>query len=387
MKRNATPSRMLALFVALGALAGTQTAVAQSSVMVLGIRSIEGDDEFARNLTGALRHAASQVNGWTVSDREVTLSQMVLAHGCADTDVECMNQIATSLDSDRVLYGEVTRTASSGQYDFSMTLRLFNRGQNDIERSVSRTIPGVHTDIDDLREPVRRFIAELSGSPRVGTLTVAVNVPGAEVFVDDTSAGQANGDGRLVVHDVASGTRRVRIVAPGHQNFSTSVSVEAYAEASVEAELMAGGGGGGGGVPVGAVIGGALVGVGLVSAGLWIWSMTVVDGVNQSPQYQEAANPGGPVFTPVGENVCDYHAGSNADELAGLPALCSDGRLHEVLQFVFLGVAAVSTGVGLFLLIDALSGGGDEDSAQARDFDLHPSFGAGYGYLGASGRF
>src|SRR5687768_10366687 len=97
--------------VALLALAlAPAVARADDSVVVLGITSMEGDDEIARNLTGALRHAASQVHGWQVSDSEVTLAQMSLAHGCGDTpDPDCLAQIASALASQRLVYGLLRR--------------------------------------------------------------------------------------------------------------------------------------------------------------------------------------------------------------------------------------------------------------------------------------
>src|SRR5689334_2934443 len=62
-----------------GAIAGSvATARAQETVVVLGLTSLEGDDEYARNLSGALRHAATAVRGWSVSERDVALSQMEL---------------------------------------------------------------------------------------------------------------------------------------------------------------------------------------------------------------------------------------------------------------------------------------------------------------------
>lgn len=368
---------------ALAALLAPAAASAQTTVVVLGIRSLEGDDEFARNLTGALRHAASQVEGWTVSEREVTLAQMALAHGCDEPNPTCMTDIADSLEVDRVLYGEVRRTSAGAEYDFSMNLHLFNGESNEIERSIAETIPRIQQDIDDLRDPVRRFVSALSGAPRRGTLVVTTNVPGAEVFVDDASVGVADADGRLLVSDVAAGTRHVRVVAAGHTSFRSTVSVEAYGEATFEAELQAGAGGGGG-VPVGAVVGGALLVVGVVAAALWVWSMTEVNAINNDAYFIERRDD----HTPTNVHICDYNQGPPG----GLPSdariadLCNTGRTHEVLQFVFLGTAAVAAGVGAYLLVSGLMGGDESDTAGLR---LTPTFGFGldHGYVGLTGRF
>src|SRR5690606_36016273 len=155
--------------------------------------------------------------------------------GCEEPDPTCMAQVADTLQVARVLYGEVRRTSSGEPYDFSMNLHLFNGDTDQIERSVADTIPGVHQDIDDLREPVRRYVASRSGASRVGSLRTAVNVPGAECFIDDESVGTADDGGRLIVPNVQAGNRNVRVVAIGHQSFRSTVSIEAYSEATFEA--------------------------------------------------------------------------------------------------------------------------------------------------------
>ena len=58
------------------------TALADARVLVLGMRSIEGDDELANALTEQLRTAARTVDGWQVSNTAVSMAQMGLAHGC-----------------------------------------------------------------------------------------------------------------------------------------------------------------------------------------------------------------------------------------------------------------------------------------------------------------
>ena len=60
--------QLAALLLCLGAVLGSAVrAQAQESVVVLGLSSVDGDDDYARNLSGALRHAASAVRGWSVS--------------------------------------------------------------------------------------------------------------------------------------------------------------------------------------------------------------------------------------------------------------------------------------------------------------------------------
>jgi hypothetical protein len=55
------------LLLTLCLLCVASPAFAETSVVVLGLRSIEGDDEVANELTYQLRSAARGVAGWSVS--------------------------------------------------------------------------------------------------------------------------------------------------------------------------------------------------------------------------------------------------------------------------------------------------------------------------------
>lgn len=345
-------------------------------VMVLGVRSVEGDDEFTRNLTGALRHAASQVESWQVSDREVTLSQMALAHGCDEPDSTCMSAIADSLEAPMVIYGDVRRSATGAQFDFQINLHFFNSQTDEIEHSVAETVPGSRQDIDDLREPARRWIAALSGAPRSGTLTVQVNVPGADVLIDGASVGHANAEGFLQVENVQAGNRNVQIVAPGHATFRSSVSVEAYGQATFEAELQAGGGGGS--FPVDTVLGVVFLAVGAGLGAGSIYSIVRIDAINSDPLYLAVRE----AFSRDIENVCAEPTGAAIRD--DQTAFCNEAATLEVLQFA-LGIGAVAAaGVGLYFLVSGASGGGSEET---QAFLLTPSIGPDHAYLGALVRF
>ena len=86
---------------------------ADSSVVVLGVRSLDGEDDQAREISAALRQAARKVEGFQVSDRDVSLAQMSLAHGCDEPDARCMADIAATLKVDRLIYGTTARSGAT----------------------------------------------------------------------------------------------------------------------------------------------------------------------------------------------------------------------------------------------------------------------------------
>src|SRR5688500_11051901 len=108
------PGRSLvsALFVLLFALLCGAEAAAQSNVVVLGVRSVEGDDDVAHDLTTALREAAEEITEWSVSPTAVSMAQMALAHGCEEVDVACLADIAKGLSADLLVYGTLRRNSA-----------------------------------------------------------------------------------------------------------------------------------------------------------------------------------------------------------------------------------------------------------------------------------
>ncbi len=364
----------LAILVACAA----PTVASAQSLIVLGVRSAEGDDEFTRNLTGAVRGAASHVEGWEVSDREVTFVQMALVHDCDNPNPTCLGAIAAALGVERIIYGDVRRTSAGDDYDFSINLHVFNATSSTIEHSVADTIPNVQRDIDDLREPALRWIRSLQGAPRTGTLIVRVNVPGAEVLVDGTSVGTVDDNGALRVEDVEAGTRQVRVTAEGHTAFTSSVSVEAYTEATLEGELQAGSEGGGG-VPVDLVVGTSLLIAAGAFAAVWIYSGVTVFGHMNSDEWAG-------IRAGYDESTANLCTSGTVD--TGRPTdICNEAATLEVLQFVFMGLTALAGGLGLYFVVSGASASSGSSDAEAARLELVPSFGPEHAYLGARLRF
>lgn len=232
-------ARALAAMVFLGTLAPAG-AMAQTEIVVLEIRSVEGDDDFAANLTGALRQAARSVSGWTVSAREVSLAQMSLAFGCPDPSAACMAEIASHLGAGALIYGTVERTGSGQSYDFELTLTYFDAETGELRERVADTIPGTSRDIDDLRDRAERYVATFSGEVQTGTLRVNVNIPNASVAIDGSPAGFADVDGGFTSDAVAEGEHTVEVTAEGYRTYRGSVSVRPGETFELDVELEEG---------------------------------------------------------------------------------------------------------------------------------------------------
>ncbi len=111
-------------------------------VTILGIDSVEGDDSFAYALTGALRTQARTVPDWAVSDREIVLTQLALAHDCEPVTLDCLRAWSVDPDSgangDIIIYGRLRRAGEGTSLHLHLELALFDATAGRITHRVSR---------------------------------------------------------------------------------------------------------------------------------------------------------------------------------------------------------------------------------------------------------
>lgn len=379
-------------------VASERVAAQETSLIVLGIRSVEGDEELARNLTGALRQAAANLPGITVSQADVTLTQMSMVHGCDEPDAACMAEIAAELQQQRIVYGTVRRTGAGDQYDFALTLYYFDAEAGQIADSLTDTVPRAQSDIDPLRPRATRYMARFTNQTRYGSARVSTNVPGATVIVDGNEVGVTDASGAIEIPDLTEGEHALAITALDHEGYEGSFRVVADERTDFRASLAADQPTNLRWIPGAALIAGGAVMFGL---GLRSWGIVrdydkdaselngreggVSDLVNRlrdngmridgfSP-YQHAL-----LGTPQGSNACrgeysDFE-GFEDSLRADVRSACSDLNKHTTLQYVFNLTGLVLAGAGITWLVVALAGGGDEEAAPAtegaRNFRLTP---------------
>jgi hypothetical protein len=370
----------LAIFCVFGSTA--RVAAADASVVVLGLRSLEGDDDFANSMTDTLRAAAKSVGGWQLIERSVSMAQMTLAHSC-DVDAACLNEIAKGLESDRVIFGTVRRTAARGKYDYEITVSVFN--------ATTHTIVDTQTDVVTKADSKQKkslgphgqmLVGKLAASDAsAGRLMIAVNVSVAEVSLDGKSVGRTQ-DGKLVLENLSAGDHTLEVSAGGHQlhtqrfNVSASeqssvdINLEPFTETPVEAppEAVATT------EPTEATggsslswLGYTLIGVGAASAVAWGASMYMIEfEYNRDPRYQAFVNSYGNRSI----DACDEAIGGNPgalkpSEFSEFQGQCRTARTFQTLQWVFLGAAVVAAGAGTYVLLN--ESGSSEKAQQARN--------------------
>lgn len=384
-----SPSKMRTfLAVAAAALLALPALTARAdgtTVIVLGVVSDDGDDDFARDLTGALRHAAEQIAGINVSQREVSLAQMTMASGCDEPDAACMTRIAQTLTVQRIVYGTVHRTTTDPQsYDFALSLSSFDAASGAVDHTVTETINRHHADIDQLRDPARHWMSLLSGAPQVGGVVVHADAPHARVYVDGNDSGEVQG-GVLTVHGLTPGDHQVEVRAPDRIGSTQSVTIVVGEEAQLTATLEAGHDehtppppvetGGGNGQTIGLIVGIAAATIGLAGLILTAVSWAQLGSVNNNPDwmaYRNAAPRPGTIDAGGHDvGVADICSESHMmHTYGGVPwqqinSLCDTANTWEALQYVFLALGVVGAGVGTFFIVTSVGDHGEHPPAAA----------------------
>lgn len=387
--------------IAVLVLGSASTALADNSIIVLGLRSVEGDDEAALGLSRALREAGDSVPGWKMRQQAVTLAQMSLAHGCDDVDARCLADIAKALNTDLVMYGTMRRTSARDDYQLTVRIELFDASTGAIAQSATATF-GQDLRDEALRPVADDLLAQMTPKAAVPELVIETNVPGAEVRLNGQLMGQVQGD-TFYLRNLEPGRYVVQVTAVGYAPFEQEVELAAGEPASVNANLDSATGvaaqeGQGtatqtgehwevapaepdGHIPMWIPV--TLFAVAGVSLGATIWSWVEISGIEDEPDYVAYSNA---LYNRAKMNdlpastydICGLAALGDAVEgdlkrLQTVQDLCDKADTLEVLQYVFLGtaVAAAGTGVALLLIDQSAS-----DTESAASFSVQPQFGS-----------
>ena len=366
--------------VLLWLLALPSAALADATVVVLGLRSVEGDDDVANAMTDQLRGAAREVPGFQVSSAAVSMAQMSLAHGCEEIDAACLNEIARGLSADVVVYGTVRRNSARSDFDYAINLSLFDARLGQIAKAVDDVIPRVASSPEMMSEIARKLMQRLSSTAVGGSITLQANVPDAEVNINDQSVGRTR-DGALRMDGLQPGQYRVEIRRENYTPYMSTVTVVEGGDTAITAML----------VPLSSPgarmepdydepavkghrlgwLGWTLIGVGAVSVAAMAVSMKVITDIDDDPlkvRYADAVALGNQREerlaamrgeTPrIATNVCTQaEAGFSydltAEETSDVADLCGTAETFQVLQWVFLGIGIAGVGGGIALVLTA----------------------------------
>jgi len=384
---------LFSLFVLCFQLGFQPLASADSSVVVLGVRSLDGEDELARQISQSLRESAKQVKAWKISDRDISLAQMSLAHGCEEPDARCMADIASTLEVDRLVYGTMLR--KEGNVDIA--LFNFDAVTGQVESSINETVPAEALQVDVLKATTGGLARRLAGMDVTGALRVRSEAIGAQVILDGKPVGQIDAKGGLLLAGLEVGPHSLTLTKQGARTdqqveIKEAETTTAQVALAVTNDVVPVGDEGDDeetaspgkpkkGMSMRRMFGYGAIGVAGVMAAATIYSWVRIDSINKDPDLRAYRAQFGP-----DDDVCQKAEDSTLSAtMAGLESsardLCRQADTLEVLQYVFLGSTIVAGGIGTYLLLT------DKAADEPRSVRLQPSFARGRSGLTAIMRF
>ncbi|WP_394835123.1 PEGA domain-containing protein [Pendulispora rubella] len=321
----------------------------------------EDADEQAEALGVALRSRAREKLS-PVADTSPSLGMLLAALRCPSRpDTTCLQKIADQLKTDRFIYGHVSKMGPSARGQLTAEIHLFVRGKPDA--SVKEVFSDNLKDQNDeyLRRMAARIVDRLTGTaPQNATITLRAGRADGEVWVDGTEKGRLE-NGRASL-DLAAGRHVIEVRASGYATARKEVTVVGGVDADVVVPLAvesetAPSSTEGGGSNTRAIAGWALVGVGAVAGGFAIYEgVHFLSLKSETEDFRDAHQIDGQ--KPSKEAICQAGrgepapwAGSDAGAAQGICDNYDSAKTASLLGLVGGAVAAVSIGVGTYLLL------------------------------------
>ncbi|QQR90537.1 MAG: PEGA domain-containing protein [Myxococcales bacterium] len=366
-------------------------------IAVLGIQSMEGDDDYAHRLSIALRSKATQVSEWNVLRLNSSIQQLSLAHGCTNTDNGCLTAIARSLGVDTIIYGILRRSNHSGDFDFLLSLQVFSLATRHIEFSINRTISPYETKSGNVDKLAAECIAQLVERPNLGSIAVEVlNTNKAEVRISGNLLLSSNGKD-FTAGQTPIGKHKLVVSAPGYETLEKEIEVDSHEQTQVRVTLIKSDSSSGSSDTASSELvwlGWGSIALGGVFLGLSGYSMLrlyTIDHDADLVAYRELPGLGS-------QDVCQAAANGfvpsgNASEIdvQRVTSLCDEADTLEVLQYVFLGLGIAGVGAGITMLVINAQDDDHKDNSLSDEreatFALQPSVGRNRAMLNAFIRF
>ncbi len=388
--------QLLVLWPLFALAALPSAAHADSVVVVLGVRSLDGDDAFARALSGALRNGARNVATWKISDRDISLAQMSLAHGCEEPDARCMADIAATLEVDRLIYGTLVRQGPN----IGLALFNFDAVTGQIETSISESVPAGALTGARLGGTAAILAKRLAGISVTGALRVRGDA-GARISLDGVDVGAVDARGEQLLAGISVGHHQVRL-SLGQAQAREDIEVREAETTTVRLTLAAStnAAGGDGSLdgsadpeaagptrdrsPMRQYLGYGALGLAgalaLTTTFTWV-RIAAIDDDPDLKAYRLQYGRSDDVCVKASQGTLAMREPDKAALESSARNLCDEADTLEILQYVFLGSALAAAGVGTYLLLTKAP------ADAPLSVILQPSLARGRGQLTATLRF
>ena len=380
MKASA-PRLGLATLAAMGALTASGAPARADEpgpnalpITVVAIQTADADDQ-AEALTKALRASVRGSLGWSLGEGDYSLEVIALSLKCAEPiDSSCESRIADQIRADRFIWGTINKKGGQVGGD----LHLWARGKGSTKVPLGYSANLTEANDDSLKRISNDAIAQLTGGPPAGSVNVrASNLPG-QVFVDGKPVGAISATGGTF--SLPAGQHTVAVRAQGYSEAQYVVQIKPNATAEVNVTLVA----------QAAesktdwrkIGGGVSLGLGVASAVVGFISMTPVKSVQDDEAFKGYAAK----FT-SDVDVCTQAKNDSSAAAQDVASKCSKAKTFEVVQAVTFPLAAVASGVGIYLLATSDWSGRKAAPKPQTGFTFNPQVGPQAGKLDVTYRW
>jgi hypothetical protein len=344
-------------------------------ITVVAVQTNDADDQ-AEALTKAVRNAVRSSVGWSLGEGDYSLEVLALSLKCPDTiDASCESRIADQIRAERYIWGAIGKKGGNVAGD----LHLWVRGKGSTKVPLNYSANLTEPNDDSLKRVATDAVQQLTGGPPSGSVNVrAGNLPG-QVFVDGKPLGALTAAGGTFA--LPAGQHTIVVRAQGFSDAQSLVQVKPNGTAEVSLTLL----------PLAPEsktdwrkVGGAVsLGVGVASAVVGFVSMLPVTSVQNDDVFKGYAAK----FT-SDVDVCSQAKGDNTTAGQDVASKCSKAKTFEVVQAVTFPLAAVASGVGIYLLATSNWSGKKAAPAQPQTgFSVSPLVGPQAGKLDVTYRW
>jgi len=347
-------------------------------INIVAIQTSDAYDQ-AESLTKALRAALKAVPGWSLAVGDYSLEVLTLSLKCGDIpDAACQSRIADQIKADRYIWGNIEKkgTSAAGQ------LHLWVRGQGTTSTPVEYSANLTEPNDEALRKVAVDALQALTGGPPKGMIHVRAGNVSGQVFIDGSPVGPLVGG--QATFPAPAGQHRVLVKSPGNLDVESQVVVKPTVTADVAL------------TPLPATveeptnwkrIGGFVgLGAGVAFGAVGLVGSLRVNSIRNNPEMVDYKNRFG-----EDENACDAARANPRVDADGAPRgpnanvakLCDQAGSFELVQLIFYPLAAVSGGVGIYLLATS----GEGSSAPTTGWTVRPSVGMDSGRVNMTYRW
>lgn len=337
-------------------------------IHVVHIRTDDADDQ-AEALTSALKAEVRKLRGWSLGDGDYSLEVLTLALKCpSPPDAACEQRIGDQIKAERYVWG-VVKLAPGKRVEG--TLRLWTRNQGESRTDIVFSDNLTEADDDALKKIVRDALSVLTGGPPKGSIRISAGKVNGQVFLDGEPAGEIRNGSGMVVAPI--GNHKVEVRASGYATASSQVHVRPNAAVALtlnptHAEQQRSTSDG---PSARRLIGYSALLAGGAFAGATVYSWFKISEIESDEgfaAYRHGMKEGDDVCSKAKEGKTSLEPGAASP--GEVVNLCSRADKFELLQYVFMGLGAVSLGTGAYLL---LSGGGSAQERPATRVQLLPT--------------